>query len=72
MIPLFTPSAIEMSPFSTTALHIAHCALETMQVKTNKKVSAVFLLNIIWGYHYINDYATPFNQQNNNNNKTNQ
>ena len=35
VIPLFTPSAMLTSPPSTTALHIAHCALLIVEIKSN-------------------------------------
>lgn len=51
-IPLLTPSAIETSPFSTTALHIAHCEKEVLETKTNNKnKTTTFLCNIIWRNH---------------------
>ncbi len=46
-IPLFIPLAIELSPDSTTALHIAHCALINWVEKkrTIKYFSLIFINN---------------------------
>ena len=53
VIPLFTPSAIETSPFSTTALHMAHCAKPALTLNKNrtKKEYNNLFLNIVRRYH---------------------
>jgi|TARA_B110000977_G_C11072541_1_gene490010 hypothetical protein len=53
VIPLFMPSAIETSPFSTTALHIAHCEKTALMLNINKikKEKNDLFLNIVRRYH---------------------
>lgn len=58
VIPEFTPSAIVVSPFSTTALHIAHCAFANNGKKASRKKMDIFkFLCIIRRDHYINNYT---------------
>ena len=47
------PSAIETSPFSTTALHIAHCEKTALILNINKikKEKNDLFLNIVRRYH---------------------
>jgi len=52
-MPLLIPSAIETSPVSTTALHIAHWENEVDVFKNTKINTSRYLkwLSIVWRYH---------------------
>ena len=66
VIPELTPSAIFPFPVSTTALHIAHCALVFTAVKiinTNKMDIVFFILSIKRSNHNINNNTRNGNIQ---------